>query len=130
MGVIARVYRELHARHLERHAARLAHRLLHTVAAHVALHELVLAQLTDLEDEVPLAVDPLDDRLVGEDQRARTGLARKRKTRLRWHDSAGCKQYRCRRSSSGSPASSLHTKERTLWDDHLCIKWPAETNRS
>ena len=68
MGVIAQLYGESHACHLEGHSARLAHRLLHTVAAHMALHQLVLAQLADLEHEVPLAVDPLDDRLVGEDQ--------------------------------------------------------------
>ena len=65
---------ELHASHLEGHAAGVVDGFLHGVAGDAALDELVLAELADLEDEAPLAVDSLDDGLVGEDEGARASL--------------------------------------------------------
>ena len=105
---------ELHARHLEGHAAGVVDGFLHGVAGNAALDELVLAELADLEDEAPLAVDSLDDGLVGEDEGTRASLReRERRERgVRWHGRDVCRRYRCRKSSSRSPASFHRTKER------------------
>ena len=59
---------------MEGHAAGIVDGFLHGVAGNAALDELVLAELADLEDEAPLAVDSLDDGLVGEDEGARASL--------------------------------------------------------
>ena len=59
---------------MEGHAAGVVDGFLHGVAGNAALDELVLAELADLEDEAPLAVDSLDDGLVGEDEGTRASL--------------------------------------------------------
>lgn len=59
---------------MEGHAAGVVDGFLHGVAGDAALDELVLAELADLEDEAPLAVDSLDDGLVGKDEGARASL--------------------------------------------------------
>ena len=102
---------ELHVGHLEGNAAGVVNRFLHAVTGDAALNELVLAQLADLEDKAPLAVDSLDDRLLGEDERARASL-RERETgrgEVRWHGRDACRRCQCRKNSSESPASSHRT---------------------
>ena len=104
---------ELHAGHLEGHSTGVVDRFLHAVAGNAALDELMLAELADLKDEAPLAVDSLNDRLFGEDKRARAGLEEKEgDEKIRWHGRDACRRYRCRKSSSRSPASFHRTEER------------------
>lgn len=105
---------ELHAGHLEGHSAGVVDRFLHAVAGNAALDELMLAELADLKGEAPLAVDSLNDRLFGEDKRARAGLEeREGDEKIQWRARDACRRCRCRKNSSKSLASSRRTVKRT-----------------